>query len=159
MFERSRELSRNLEQLLDSPPAGRIARRIHFINMNTDTQSSSHDQNFGIELILNLADCDMDIITSGEKLAEYAQTLCKVIDMKPYGDPFVERFGLNHPKTAGYTLVQLIETSSIVGHFSEEWRTAYLNIFSCKDFDISVARDFTKDFFKATVAKELIITR
>jgi S-adenosylmethionine decarboxylase len=126
--------------------------------MNSHT-ANTPDQHFGMELILNLADCDINIITSAGKLTEYSQQLCKVIDMIPYGDPFVERFGLNHPKTAGYTLVQLIETSSIVGHFSEEWRTAYLNIFSCKDFDVTVARDFTTKFFKAKVAKELVITR
>jgi S-adenosylmethionine decarboxylase len=126
--------------------------------MESDTKPSA-DQNFGVELILNLSNCDIDIITSAEKLTEYAQQLCKVIDMIPYGDPFVERFGLNHPKTAGYTLVQLIETSSIVGHFSEEWKTAYLNIFSCKDFDVNIARDFTTEFFKAKVTKELVVTR
>jgi S-adenosylmethionine decarboxylase len=127
--------------------------------MKSSSTKSSNDQTFGIELILNLADCDIDMITSSAALKAYTRTLCKVIDMKLYGEPFVERFGLNHPKTAGYTLVQLIETSSIVGHFSEEWKTAYINIFSCKDFDINIARDFTAEFFNAKVAKELVVTR
>jgi S-adenosylmethionine decarboxylase len=122
-------------------------------------QTASEELTFGMELVLDLADCDIEVITSSEKLAEYAQNLCKVIAMKPYGEPFVQRFGLDHPKTAGYSLVQLIETSSIVGHFSELWKTAYINIFSCKDFDPNVARDFTTQFFKAKVAKELVIQR
>jgi S-adenosylmethionine/arginine decarboxylase-like enzyme len=127
--------------------------------MKSNPQSISKDQQFGTELILNLSDCDMDTITSGGALKAYARALCKVIDMKLYGEPFVERFGLNHPKTAGYTLVQLIETSSIVAHFSEQWRTAYINIFSCKDFDLTIARDFTAEFFGAKVAKEVVVTR
>lgn len=127
--------------------------------MKSTSKDTLQDKYYGTELILDLVDCDMDVITSGEKIAQFAQDLCKVIDMKPYGDPFVQRFGLDHPKTAGYSLVQLIETSSIVGHFSEEWRTAYINIFSCKKYDIDVTRDFTCEFFKAKAAKEIVITR
>ena len=104
---------------------------------------------FGMEVVLDLYDCKPETIRSKEKLQEYARELCQVIEMTPYGAPFAERFGMNEAKTAGYSIVQLIETSSITGHFSEEWNSAYINIFSCKEFDPKQAAEFSKNFFDA----------
>jgi len=114
---------------------------------------------FGYELILDLSDCDLETISSKERLKKYAKELCKVIDMKPYKEPILAYFGENKPHTKGYSLVQLIETSSIVGHFSELWKTAYINIFSCKTFDPEVAKKFTKEFFSAKRIKNRFIIR
>lgn len=105
--------------------------------------------NFGKELILDLYDCNPETIRSKELLENYAKELCRVIEMKPFGDIFSERFGLNDEKIAGYSIVQLIETSSITGHFSELKNSAYINIFSCKDFDAELATKFSTDYFSA----------
>jgi S-adenosylmethionine/arginine decarboxylase-like enzyme len=43
------------------------------------------------------------------------------------------------PEAAGYSLVQLIETSAVTGHFCDASGDAYLDVFSCKDFDAQVA--------------------
>ena len=79
--------------------------------------------------------------------------------MKRYGQPLVERFGFGMDFTAGYSLAQLIESSSITGHFSELWNSCYINIFSCKTFDRKKAREFTKEFFKAKKVKNRFIIR
>jgi S-adenosylmethionine decarboxylase len=121
-----------------------------YSNMNIMSANPILDSNtFGMEVILDLYDCNLETIRSKEKLQEYTRELCQVIGMTPYGAPFAERFGLNEAKTAGYSIVQLIETSSITGHFSEEWNSAYINIFSCKEFDPKQAAEFSKDFFEA----------
>jgi S-adenosylmethionine/arginine decarboxylase-like enzyme len=114
---------------------------------------------FGMEVVLDLYDCNLETIRSKEKLQEYTRELCRVIGMTPYGAPFAERFGLNEAKTAGYSIVQLIETSSITGHFSEEWNSAYINIFSCKEFDPKQAAEFSKDFFEAARVKSTLHIR
>ncbi len=115
---------------------------------------------YGHELTLNLHGCDLAIINSKKKLAEYAVKLCRIIKMKRYGEPLIPFFGVKDPKTAGYSLVQLIETSSITGHFSNDWLAAYINIFSCKDFDANIAADFTKNFFRAEkMSKKLAIRK
>jgi S-adenosylmethionine/arginine decarboxylase-like enzyme len=118
-----------------------------------------NEEVFGFELILDCYDCDITIISSKEKLEEYARKLCEVIDMKPYGNPIVEYFGLSEPHTKGYSIVQLIETSSITGHFSEYWGNAYINIFSCKPFEWERAEAFTKDFFGVEVMKSQFLKR
>lgn len=114
---------------------------------------------FGYELIMDLTGCDKGVISSKKKLWIYADELCRLIDMKKYGKTLLPYFGEKEPQTKGYSLVQLIETSSITGHFSEYWETAYINIFSCKPYDHKLAKKFTKEFFKAKAIKSRFIVR
>lgn len=104
---------------------------------------------FGWELILDLYECDYDAISSEEVIQRFARELCKVLDMKAYGDPQTPYFGEKQEHTKGYSLLQFIETSSITGHFSETTRAAYINIFSCKGYDFRRVKTFTKAFFGA----------
>ena len=92
-------------------------------------------------------------------LEEFIDKLCKLIKMKKYGEALIPYFGLDKPFTKGYSLVQLIETSSITGHFSENWRISYINIFSCKKYNHKLAEKFTKDFFKAKRVKSRLLIR
>ena len=85
--------------------------------------------------------------------------LCRRIRMKRYGEPILEHFGHKIPLTSGYSLVQLIETSSIIAHFSEATNNAYLNIFSCKPFDPDDAARFCKEFFKAGRVRQRLVVR
>lgn len=105
-------------------------------------------ENWGIETTIDLIGCDKKIITSHEKLLQYAEKLVKVIDMIPYLNPIVMHFGQDE-KIKGYTLVQFIQTSLISGHFVDETGEAYINIFSCKDYDSILATEFTKNYFEA----------
>ena len=112
---------------------------------------------FGYELCLDLFDCDLATIKSKAKLIQYLMELCVQIDMKRYGSPMIKWFGSGDIQ--GYSMMQLIETSSIVGHFSEKKLTAYLNIFSCKEYDVDKAAQFTKQFFKAGSVKSTYLVR
>lgn len=117
------------------------------------------EQTFGFELIMDLSECDVEVMSSKKKLTEYVNTLCKLIDMKKYGKVQLPYFGLEKPQTKGYSLLQFIETSSITGHFSEYWKKSYLNIFSCKPYDHKLAAKYTKEFFKAKKIKVHFIVR
>ena len=65
--------------------------------------------------------------------------------MKAYGEPQIVMFGEGNKK--GYTLIQLIETSNIAGHFCEETNDLYLDVFSCKPFDKEVVKKVVNQFF------------
>lgn len=114
---------------------------------------------YGKELLLTLIDCDPAVLCSKQKITHFAKAMCKVIDMRPYGKPFVARFGLGKDFTAGYSMVQLIETSSITGHFSELWNRVYLDIFSCKEYDEKKALNFAKKYFAAKKIRAKVIYR
>lgn len=66
--------------------------------------------------------------------------------MKAYGRPQVIHFGSGNK--AGYTLVQLIETSNITGHFCDDSGDAYLDIFSCKDYSEKEVLKVVDQFFE-----------
>lgn len=114
---------------------------------------------YGYELIMDLCECEVDILSSKKRLQEYVDRLCKLIKMKKFGRALIPYFGDNAAYTKGYSLVQLIETSSITGHFSDLWKTAYINIFSCRKFNPDKAKEFTKKFFKAKRMKHRLIIR
>lgn len=79
--------------------------------------------------------------------------------MKRYGEALIPHFGHDNPITSGYSLVQLIETSAVVAHFSEYKRSVYLNIFSCAWFDVEKTTKFCKTFFGAKRVESHLFTR
>jgi len=106
---------------------------------------------FGWSLALDLYGCAEDRLVNSSQLAAYVTQLCSdVLHMRRYGDPIIEWFGEANVKTAGYSLVQLIETSSVVGHFSPSRRSAHLDVFSCSEFSVGNVTDFSREWFRAT---------
>lgn len=118
------------------------------------------DNNFGQELVLNLYECDGEKISSEESIRGFVVKLCdEIILMKRYGEALIPHFGHDNPITSGYSLVQLIETSSITAHFSEYKKAVYLNIFSCKWFDPGKTEEFAKEWFGAKKTQSRLIER
>jgi len=103
---------------------------------------------WGFETTLDISGCNHEFICNPDKIKDFNNKLVKLLDMIPYGDPLLVRFGKDDK--SGYTLVQLIQTSNITAHFSEDTNCAYINIFSCKDYDGEEASLFTFKFFEGT---------
>lgn len=102
---------------------------------------------WGQLLSIDAAGCDYSLLTNPEKLKEFSGKLCKEIDMIPFGEPIIKRFG--EGSLEGYSMIQFIMTSSITVHLDEIGLRAFIDIFSCKRFDVDKAKDFCQDFFKA----------
>lgn len=98
---------------------------------------------------IDLMRCNHELITNKMYIELFAKVLCERIDMIPYGEPTVVWFG-NSGKE-GFSLVQLIETSCITAHFSETDDTAYIDVFSCKDFDPTECAAICKQYFDAEI--------
>lgn len=107
---------------------------------------------FGYELIIDLKDCKN---VTRETLINYSKELCDLIKMKRYGSPRVVYFG--EKELAGWTMVQLITTSSIIAHFTKT--EGFINIFSCKNFNKTLALSFTKKYFNAKIDDYKKLTR
>jgi S-adenosylmethionine/arginine decarboxylase-like enzyme len=106
-----------------------------------------------------MAACDKAAITSKEKLATFVKDLVVKIDMKAYGEPIIEHFATHDPAKGGYSLVQLIETSAITGHFVDENGDAYLDIFSCKPFTMETALEVVSEHLKPANVKHIGLAR
>ncbi len=101
-----------------------------------------------MSMSLDLYKCNPDTIRDADKIKEYVKQLCDLIEMKTYGKCHVVHFG-DDPKVTGFSMTQLIETSLVSGHFANNTNAAYLDIFSCKWYDIDKVRDFSENFFEA----------
>ena len=65
-----------------------------------------------------------------------------------------------NPKTKGTSAVQFILTSTIVIHTLDLMKAAYINIFSCEDFDTDEAARFTAEWFgSADWTKNVVVRR
>ena len=119
---------------------------------------------YGKELILDLHKCDASLFTR-ESLKQYFKELCALIDMKREKLVWWDDLGLPleeqevEPHLKGTTAIQFIKTSNITIHTLDIMKHAYINIFSCKDFDPEAAEDFTKKWFKGQVIHSEVINR
>lgn len=97
---------------------------------------------------VDLYDCDPKIIRKKEIIEIFIKNLCSdILKVKRTGKPVMLRYGKEHLK--GYSFMQLIEVSSIIGHFSEERQSAHIDIFSCRNFDKKIVSRFCLSFFNA----------
>lgn len=110
---------------------------------------------YGWSLVLDIENCDALAIDSARAIRSWLRGygvdevggLVERLGMVPHGEPYIETFAHDNPVTAGYTAVQLIETSSITAHFSPHLRTAHIDVFSCRWFKPTVALDWTLEVF------------
>lgn len=107
---------------------------------------------WGISCTVDVKNCNPDSIRNPGVINDYVVQLCDLIDMKRFGECKVVHFGEDE-KVAGYSMVQLIETSLISGHFANATNSAYIDVFSCKAYDPKVVAEFTKNFFEADSVK------
>ena len=114
---------------------------------------------WGYHLILDCKEGNLDQIQSKENIKLFVEELVAEIDMVAYGEPVIEHFATHDPDKAGYSLVQLIETSSITGHFIDQNGDCYIDIFSCKQFDIKTAQSVVDRYFSPSQTKVTYLTR
>ena len=102
---------------------------------------------WGVASSIDIYDCDPYLIRDPEAIRRFVIELCDLIEMKPFGDTIIVDFG-EEERVAGYSVVQLIETSLISAHFANLRNTVYLDVFSCKPYEPEVARGFAERYFK-----------
>jgi len=101
---------------------------------------------WGIASSIDIYGCDPETIRDAEKIKQFVRELCELIEMKRFGETVVVHFGENE-KVAGFSMLQLIETSLISAHFANQSNTTYLDVFSCKPYDPDVVEEFSRRFF------------
>lgn len=112
---------------------------------------------WGYHLLLDCSGCNSRI-RDKESIKQFVSALITAIDMKRVGNPVLQ-YLTPTPENSGYSLMQMIETSNITAHFVESNHSAYIDVFSCKQFDPQVAEQVIKDYFDPTTIKTNFITR
>ena len=111
---------------------------------------------FGYHLMLDCSGCSN--INSRDNIYNFSKEMIKRIDMTAHGEPIIEYLLEGDPKQ-GYSLMQLITTSNISAHFMELDGTAYFDIFSCKHFEIDIAKSVVDEFFTPKIMRVNFLTR
>ncbi|MCE5279906.1 MAG: S-adenosylmethionine decarboxylase [Planctomycetaceae bacterium] len=101
---------------------------------------------WGLATSIDIYNCDPAAIRDAERIKQFVVELCELIEMKRFGETLVVHFGEDE-RVAGYSMVQLIETSLISAHFANLTNTVYLDVFSCKGYDPEVVAEFAQRFF------------
>jgi len=109
-------------------------------------QQAFDESVWGIACSFDIYDCNPETIRDAEKIRQFVIELCDLIDMKRFQDTMIVNFG-EEERVAGFSMVQLIETSLISAHFANLTNTTYLDVFSCKPYDPEIVADFAKRFF------------
>ena len=104
---------------------------------------------WGLSCSIDIYECNPETIRSPEKIRSFVVELCRLIKMKRFGETQVVHFGEDE-RVAGYSMVQLIETSMISAHFANLTNTAYVDIFSCRRYDPDGAAAFARQFFEGS---------
>lgn len=104
---------------------------------------------WGVLASIDLHHCNADTIRDAEKIKAFVIELCEKIDVQRFGECQVVHFADHDEDVAGYSMVQLIETSLISGHFANKTNHTYLDVFSCKYFDPDIVAAYAEEFFEA----------
>lgn len=112
---------------------------------------------WGKSIAIDLHQCEHERLTDPSLLKQFVAEVIKVVDMEAHGPCYVDRFGGGDIE--GLSAMQFIKTSSISVHLDEVGNRAFIDIFSCKDFDADKAAEFTKNFFRAGHIKVTTLVR
>jgi S-adenosylmethionine/arginine decarboxylase-like enzyme len=113
-------------------------------------------KSWGHHLILDCSGCqDID---NKDQIYNFVKDLIQQIGMIAHGEPVIEYLLPGEPNQ-GYSLMQLITTSNICGHFMELDGTAYFDVFSCKEFDPLIVEKVVKHYFNPKKIKSKLIKR
>lgn len=112
---------------------------------------------WGYHSMYDCSDCNSEAIRDYNTIYRFTKELVKRIDMVAYGEPQIVHFGSDDK--AGFSMVQLIETSNICAHFVNEYNHIYLDVFSCKRYDTTVVEDLLYEYFDAGSIRKSFLTR
>ena len=113
---------------------------------------------FGYHLMLDCSGCDTESMKNYNVCYNFVKELVPSIGMVAVGEPVIEYLLVDDPKQ-GYSIMQLISTSSIVGHLMDLDGTAYFDVFSCRKFDVNTAQDIVSKYFSPKKMRVNFITR
>lgn len=104
--------------------------------------------------MLDLSDCNPEILDDLNACFRLLSELPDKIGMHKITQPYVFRYDAPIPEEQGITGVTIIAESHISLHTYPQKRFVFVDLFSCKPFDVNAARDYVIQYFqsKAPVA-------
>ncbi|MFO8239929.1 MAG: hypothetical protein AVO38_06380 [delta proteobacterium ML8_D] len=104
---------------------------------------------YGPHLMLDLSDCNSTILNDLDACFRLLNELPERIGMTKITQPYVFRYCGVVPEDEGITGVTIIAESHISLHTYPKKKFVFVDIFSCKPFDVERAKDHVIQFFQS----------
>jgi len=101
---------------------------------------------WGYHVTLDCSECNLEKIKNKAHIENFVNTLIDRVEMQPHGKIIIENL-LENTDNEGYSVLQMITTSNISCHFVNKTRDAYIDLFSCKKFDVDTVVNTANEFF------------
>lgn len=111
---------------------------------------------WGWQMIVNISGAN-DNVKNEQRIRNFSRDLCDNIGMIRHGEPTLTYFTDLDDKN-GWTLVQLITTSSLVVHFCDNGKI-FLDLFSCKEYNEQAVLGCIHHYFSPAILEYDIIER
>ena len=92
---------------------------------------------WGLLAAIDLHGCERDRLKDPDTIRRFVPMVIEAIGMRAHGGLALDRFGAG--ELEGWSAMQFIETSSITLHADEVDGRCFVDIFSCRPFDPTVA--------------------
>ena len=116
-------------------------------------------EEFGPHITLDLKGCPKEVLSDYNLHFNYLKSLPELIRMTPITQPYVFPYSGLVPEDKGITGIVIIAESHISVHSFEDKGYCFIDIFSCKDFDVERAIQITKDLFKPEDCEINVVAR
>jgi S-adenosylmethionine decarboxylase len=106
------------------------------------------ENKFGPHVTIDLKGCPKDILSDYNLHFNYLKMLPELIEMTPITQPYVFPYSGLLPEDKGITGILIIAESHLSIHSFEEKGYSFIDIFSCKGFNVEKAIQITLEIFK-----------
>jgi S-adenosylmethionine decarboxylase len=106
------------------------------------------DEPFGPHLTLDLKGCPREVLENYKLHFDYLKKLPEMIGMTPITQPYVFPYSGLVAEDKGITGIVIIAESHLSIHSFEDKGYTFIDMFSCKDFDVDDAIKYTIELFK-----------
>jgi S-adenosylmethionine decarboxylase len=114
---------------------------------------------FGPHLTLDLKGCPKEILQNYNLHFELLKNLPELIGMTPITQPYVFPYSGLLPEDKGITGIVIIAESHLSIHSFEEKGYTFIDMFSCKEFDVEKAVEYILESFKPISYEKNLIQR
>jgi S-adenosylmethionine/arginine decarboxylase-like enzyme len=111
---------------------------------------------WGYHLVLDCAGCSL--IDDKSNIERFVADTILSIGMVVHGEPQIE-YLLDGTDNEGYSVLQMITTSNLTAHFVTKSNSAYIDVFSCKDFDANIVIEKVNEYFAPTNISKTFLCR
>ena len=116
-------------------------------------------ESFGPHLMLDLRKCNEEKLRDYSLIFDILNDLPEKIGMTKITQPYVFPYAGLVPEDKGITGAVIIAESHISIHTFQEKDYCFVDVFSCKDFDVEFAAEYLIDVFESRDYDKYIINR